>query len=215
MFEILVDHAPALWAGVQRMALMAVLGYASALVVGTIVAAFRISPIPPLRAVAAVYTEVFRNIPLPVLMITLYFVLPDLGIDLTGFWTGWLSLTLYTGAYAAEVIRSGVNTVAPGEAEAARALGLSFTRVLGNIVVPQAVRTVIPPLTSLFIAHTKNTTVAALISAGEVADFVRRVGSATAQYYDTALLAAVVFVVILVPIGALAGRIERKVAIKR
>lgn len=215
MFEILFDHPEVFWASIQRMAAMSVLAFVSALVVGTVVAAFRISPVPPLRVVASVYTEFFRNMPLAVLMIALYFVLPDLGYLVPSFWTAWLALTLYSGAYAAEIVRSGINTVAPGEAEAGRALGLGFTRVLGHIVVPQAVRTVVPPLTSLFIAHTKNTTVAALISSGEVADFVRRVGSSTAQYFDTALLAAVFFVVLLVPIGALAGQLERKVTIKR
>lgn len=215
MLQILVDHWPALLDAVGRMLLMSALAYISALAVGTVMAAFRVSPVPPLRAVAGTYTEAFRNIPLAILMIGLYFVLPDLELSLPSFGTAWLALTLYSGAYAAEIVRSGINTVAPGEAEAGRALGLGFTQVLRHIVVPQSVRTVVPPLTSLLIAHTKNTTVAALISAGEVADFVRRTGSATAQYFDTALLAAVVFVLLLVPVGALAGVLERKVAIKR
>jgi glutamate transport system permease protein len=215
VFEILREYGPMLAEYAVNTVTMSVLAFASAIAVGAVIAGFRLSPVPPLRRLATIYTEAFRNIPLAVLMIVLFFVLPDLDLRLSGYWTGWLALTLYSGAYAAEVIRAGVNTVATGEVEAARAIGLGFTRVLGLIVLPQAVRTVVPPFGSLFIAHTKNTTVAALISAGELADFVRRVGSATANTFDTALVVAVLFVLVLVPVGALFGVLERRVEVKR
>lgn len=215
MLDIVGEYGPRLVVGLLTTARIALLAFALAFLFGLLIAAFRVSPVPPLVRAAGLYVTFFRNIPLAVLMILVFFVLPDLDLGLSGFWSAVLALSLYSGAYLAEIIRSGINTVAAGEVEAARAVGLTFTQVLGLIVLPQALRSVVAPIGSLFIAHTKNTTVAALISAGELGDFTRRAGSASANYFTVALLVAIVFVVILVPTGSLFGVLERRVAIKR
>lgn len=215
MLDIVSEYGPRLVSGLLTTARMALIAFALAFLFGLLIAACRVSPVPPLVRAAGLYVTFFRNIPLAVLMILVFFVLPDLELGLSGFWSAVLALSLYSGAYLAEIIRSGINTVAAGEVEAARAVGLTFTQVLGLIVLPQALRSVVAPIGSLFIAHTKNTTVAALISAGELGDFTRRAGSASANYFTVALLVAIVFVVILVPTGSLFGALERRVAIKR
>jgi len=215
LLDIVGEYGPRLVVGLLTTARIALLAFALAFLFGLLIAAFRVSPVPPLVRAAGLYVTFFRNIPLAVLMILVFFVLPDLDLGLSGFWSAVLALSLYSGAYLAEIIRSGINTVAAGEVEAARAVGLTFTQVLGLIVLPQALRSVVAPIGSLFIAHTKNTTVAALISAGELGDFTRRAGSASANYFTVALLVAIVFVVILVPTGSLFGVLERRVAIKR
>lgn len=215
MRDIIRDYGPGLISALTTTVRMALLAFALAFIVGLVIAAFRVSPVPPLQRTAALYVNFFRNIPLAVLMILVFFVLPDLNLGLSGFGSAVLALTLYSGAYLAEVLRSGINTVAAGEVEAARAVGMTFTQVLSLIVLPQALRSVVGPIGSLFIAHTKNTTVAALIAGGELGDFLRRAGSASAQYRTVALLVAIVFVVILIPTGTLFGFIERKVAIRR
>lgn len=215
MLDIVREYGPLLVTGLLTTARMALIAFALAFLVGLLIAACRVSPVPPLARAATLYVTFFRNIPLAVLMILVFFVLPDLELGLSGFWSAVLALSLYSGAYLAEIIRSGINTVAAGEVEAARAVGLTFTQVLGLIVLPQALRSVVAPIGSLFIAHTKNTTVAALISAGELGDFTRRAGSASANYFTVALLVSIVFVAILVPTGSLFGALERRVAIKR
>ncbi|PZU29699.1 MAG: amino acid ABC transporter permease [Microbacterium sp.] len=133
-----------------------------ALVVGLLIGAMRVSPIPIARTVGAVYVNWIRNTPLTLVMFFFAFCLPILlrqRIDAILLAT--LALGFYTATYVAETIRSGVNTVPVGQAEAARALGLTFGQVMTLVVLPQASRSVIPPMMSVFIALLKNTTVAA------------------------------------------------------
>ena len=145
--------------------LLAISG-AGALVLGTIIAALRISPVAALRGFATVYTEVLRNTPLTLVLFFCASVLPRLEVRLEYTVAAIIGLTLYTSPFVAEAIRSGVNGVAVGQAEAARAIGLRFGQTVGLIVLPQAIRMVIPPLINVLIALTKNTSVAAGFSVG-------------------------------------------------
>ena len=113
------------------------------MVVGTIVVALRVAPSRWLRAIGTVYVETFRNTPLLVVFFVFFFGLPKLGFIYTPFVTTAIVMSLYTGAYLGEAIRSGINSVASGQAEAARAIGLNFIQVLGVIVIPQPLRTVV------------------------------------------------------------------------
>lgn len=133
-----------------------------ALVVGLLIGAMRVSPIPIARTVGAVYVNWIRNTPLTLVMFFFAFCVPILlreRIDPIVLPT--IALGVYTATYVAETLRSGINTVPVGQAEAARALGLTFTQVMTLVVLPQATRSVIPPMMSVFIALLKNTTVAA------------------------------------------------------
>ncbi|HEY1106537.1 amino acid ABC transporter permease [Agromyces endophyticus] len=136
-----------------------------ALVLGTIVGAMRVSPVPVARSVGAIYVNTVRNTPLTLVFFAFAFALPPLlGLRLTGAVSLTLAicaLGIYTATYVAETIRSGVNTVPVGQAEAARAIGLTFGQVMRFVILPQAFRSVIPPMMSVFIALLKNTTVAA------------------------------------------------------
>ncbi|WP_100814352.1 amino acid ABC transporter permease [Microbacterium lacus] len=136
-----------------------------ALVLGIIVGAMRVSPIPIARGVGTLYVNTIRNTPLTLVFFAFVFALPPLlGLRLTSavsLTLGICALGVYTATYVAETIRSGINTVPIGQAEAARALGLTFGQVMSLVVLPQAFRSVIPPMMSVFIALLKNTTVAA------------------------------------------------------
>src|SRR6266567_2140230 len=120
--------------------------FALALVLGTITAAARVSPVPPLRAAGAFYVETLRNTPLTVIFVLFFFGLPKVGIQYSPFVSAIIVLGLYTGTFVGETVRSGINSVAQGQAEAARSLGLTFPQVLGVVVLPQAFRTVVAPL---------------------------------------------------------------------
>ena len=136
-----------------------------ALVLGIMVGAMRVSPIPIARGVGTLYVNTIRNTPLTLVFFAFVFALPPLlGLRLTSsvsLTLGICALGVYTATYVAETIRSGINTVPIGQAEAARALGLTFGQVMSLVVLPQAFRSVIPPMMSVFIALLKNTTVAA------------------------------------------------------
>lgn len=136
-----------------------------ALVLGTVVGAMRVSPIPVARAMGTLYVNTIRNTPLTLVFFAFAFAFPPLvGLRLTesvSLALGVCALGIYTATYVAETIRSGINTVPVGQAEAARAIGLSFGQVMTLVVMPQAFRSVIPPMMNVFIALLKNTTVAA------------------------------------------------------
>ena len=138
--------------------------FALAMVVGTTVAAFRVSPVPPLRAAGALWVQLLRNTPLTVLLLLFVFGLTKVGLQYSFEVSAIIVFGAYTSAFVAETVRSGINSVSRGQAEAARAVGLTFPQVLGIVVLPQAFRTVVAPLGNIFIALTKNTSIAAIIS---------------------------------------------------
>ena len=194
---------------------LTMLSFAAAVVVGTVVAAFRVSPVPPLRWAGATYVELVRNTPLAVQFVIFFFGFTKLGIRYGAFASSVIVLGTYTSAFVAETVRSGINAVASGQAEAARALGLTFPQVLGIVILPQAFRTVVAPLGNLFIALTKNSSVASVISVLEITEVADRLNTATARPIPVFLGAAVAYVILTLPSGWAVGAIERRVAIKR
>ncbi|MBC7517945.1 MAG: amino acid ABC transporter permease [Microbacteriaceae bacterium] len=187
-----------------------------ALPLGVVIAAMRISPIASLRTSAAVYTEVLRNTPLTLVFFFEAFVLPKLGTRLDFEVGAIVALTLYTAPFFAEAIRSGINSVPVGQAEAARSIGLGFTQTVMLVVLPQAIRSVIPPLVNVIIALTKNTSVASgffvftLVSAGQ------RLASANGDQVIAVLVGVAVFyVIITIPLGRFADWFEKRVAVTR
>jgi glutamate transport system permease protein len=132
----------------------------SALILGTLIAAMRISPVASLRAFAAFWVEIARNTPLTLVFIFTAFVLPMLGVRAPYMILAFLALTYYTSPFIAEALRSGINGVPIGQAEAARSIGLGFGQTVSLVVLPQAFRMTVPPLINVFIALTKNTSVA-------------------------------------------------------
>jgi glutamate transport system permease protein len=185
-----------------------------ALVLGTILAGFRVSPVPPLRAVGSAWVTLFRNTPLAVILFAVAFGLPELGVNGSYFLFGVIGLICYTAAFVCEAVRSGINSVSPGQAEAARAVGLTFGQSLSLIVLPQAFRTVIPPLGSVLIAMIKNS---AIVGAFGVGGDLFSVGVqlTSAQGYAAAgVLTGVLlgYLALTLPGGILLGR---KVAVAR
>lgn len=194
-------------------------GGALALVLGIIVGAMRVSPVPIARAVGTVYVNIVRNTPLTLVFFFFVFGYPALGMGkLSPAVLGVLAIGIYTATYVAEVLRAGINTVPVGQAEAARAIGLPFGQVMTLVVLPQAFRSVVPPMMSVFIALLKNTTVAAGFSIAElgalraaVNDSAGRPGSPM----EVLLWVAAVFVVLVLILSFVQNRLEKKWRIVR
>ncbi|WP_329049859.1 amino acid ABC transporter permease [Amycolatopsis sp. NBC_01488] len=145
-----------------------VLSAVGSLIWGTILAMLRVSPVPVFRAVGTAYVTIARNTPLTLVFAFFVFAYPLLDIVKVDYFpAAVIALTVYTSAFICEVVRSGINTVPVGQAEAGRALGLTFGQILGQVVLPQALRSVVPPLISTLIALLKNTTIAAGFSVAE------------------------------------------------
>lgn len=188
---------------------------AGALVLGTALGAMRVSPVPALRGFGATYVNVLRNTPLTLVFAFLVFAAPKLGISLDFVPTACVALIAYTAAFVCEVVRSGVNTVPAGQAEAARALGMTFRQVLGIIVLPQAFRAIVPPLMSVLIALLKNTTIAAgfsVLEAGAIPAYLAERGE---NQFATLIWITIGFLVLILPLVAAQRALERRWAVAR
>ncbi|MGH3435869.1 MAG: amino acid ABC transporter permease [Pseudonocardiaceae bacterium] len=187
------------------------------LLLGTVIATFRVSPLPPLRAAGTAWVTVFRNCPLTIVLFFCAFGLPELGIKGAYFWFGITGLVLYTSAFVCEAVRSGINAVAPGQAEAARAVGLTFTQSLRDVVLPQALRSVVPPLGSVIIAMVKNSAIVGAFGVGgDLFSVQARLTSAQGLSLIPVLLGvALGYLIITIPAGLALGVIERRVAVMR
>jgi glutamate transport system permease protein len=213
----------AFWTTIQ----LTVFAGVGALVLGTVLAAMRLSPVPTLNWVGTAYVNVVRNTPLTLIILFCSFGLAQtLGITLasrqsptfiadSSFRLAVLGLTVYTASFVCETIRSGVNTVPLGQAEAARSLGLSFGQNLRIVLLPQAFRAVVIPLGSVLIALTKNTTIASAIGVAEAALLMKEMIENTAAVLVVGSIFALGFVVLTLPLGLLFGWLGTRLAVAR
>ena len=205
------------WAGFLRSLLICLYAMVGSLLLGTLLAAFRVSPVPTLRWFGTAYVTVVRNTPLTVVLFFFAFGFPVLGFNQSFYFFGVSALVVYTSAFVCEAVRSGVNSVSPGQAEAARSIGLNFTQSLTTIVLPQALRTVVPPLGSVIIAMFKNS---AVVGAFGVGGDLFSVGKTLSSAQGFAALpvyvgSAIGYLIITLSAGAALQVIERRVAIAR
>ncbi|MBD0293006.1 MAG: amino acid ABC transporter permease [Jiangellaceae bacterium] len=214
--DAVIENLPLYLEGFRTTLALALISAAIALALGTLLGAFRVSPVAPLRWFGAIYVETVRNTPLTLVFIFFVFVAPQVGIRLAFFVSAVGALSVYTAAFVCEAVRSGVNSVGVGQAEAARAVGLTFTQTLRAIVLPQALRTVIPPLINIFIALTKNSSVAGGFFVVELFGVGKQLAPANPANVVAVLLGVAFFyLVITIPAGLLAGWVERRVAFAR
>jgi glutamate transport system permease protein len=214
--DAILDNLDAYRQGFVTTLALTVVSTVLALAIGTLLAAMRVSPVPTLRAAGATYVEVVRNTPLTVVFFFAVFVLPQLDIRLPFFQFAVIAVTVYHAAFFCEAVRSGVNSVGVGQAEAARSIGLTFTQSLRLVVLPQAFRTVIPPLINVVIALTKNTSIAAAFGVVELTAVGIRLANANGDAVIAILVGiAVCYLALTLPSGWLAGQVERRVAIVR
>lgn len=217
LLNLLTENIDELGGGLWVTLRLVLASFGIALVVGTLVAALRIAPSAALRRLGGLYVETFRNVPLLVLLTLAYAGLRRAGLPI-GQWTaGIAALGLYTAAYVAEVLRSGVFAVSKGQREAALSLGFSSAQTLRRIVLPQAFRTVIPPLGSITIAMIKNSAIvgASIIALSDLLKTARVVQAQTFKTEESFFWAAVGYL-LLTGAATIAFRVlERRLAIRR
>lgn len=212
------DVLAAVWVTIQ----LSVLGIIGAFILGTIVAILRVSPVAVLRGIGTSYVNTFRNVPLTLLMVFsilgLSFIMQlSMSDDFArnAFWWAVIMLSVYHAAYICEALRSGINTVPVGQAEAARSIGLGFGQSLREVILPQAFRGAIAPLGSVVIALIKNSTVAAVIGVGDSAGLMQIITENEGASLPMFFFFAMVFVVLTLPIGLGTTSLSRKLAVKR
>lgn len=231
---ILVDRFDVFANGFLVTLQICVLSGIGALAVGTVIAVMRISPVLPLRAVGTAYVTVFRNMPLTVVSFFAAFGLPQLGsnadflripvldlvfsrlaIDLPYFRFFVIALSLYTGAFVCEALRAGVNAVSPGQAEAARSLGLTFSQNLRYVILPQAWKYAIVPLGSVIIAMIKNSALGGFFGvSGSLSDAMQVLTSQEGLPVIPVFIGiSIGYLLLTIPLGILLDRIEVRRAV--
>ena len=195
------------------------------LVIGTIIAAMRVSPVPIARGIATTYVTIFRNTPLTlIILFTSFGLYQTLGVSLAedasptfladnNFRLAVLGLSVYTASFVAESLRSGINTVPVGQAEAGRSLGMTFTQNISIVVLPQAFRAVVGPLGSVVIALTKNTTIASVIGVAEASFLMEEMIENEAAIFVVGGIFALGFMCLTLPTGLLFGYISKRLAV--
>ncbi|MFI7600628.1 amino acid ABC transporter permease [Actinoplanes sp. NPDC049681] len=232
----IADHLDVFASGFWLTLQLCLLSAVGALIIGTLMAVMRISPVPPLRAVGTAYVTVFRNIPLTIVFFFSAFGLPALGsnadflripgltslfdrlgIDLPYFRFAIIALSLYTGAFICEALRAGINAVPTGQAEAARAIGLTFGQNLRFVVLPQAWKAAVVPLGSVIIAMIKNSALAGFF--GVVGDLSNSGYSLITVQGEPAIPVmigiSIFYLILTVPLGVLLDQIEKRRAVAR
>ncbi|ORV84255.1 amino acid ABC transporter permease [Mycolicibacterium iranicum] len=225
--EVFTEYRAEIFAAFWTTIQLTVLSAVGALVLGTVLAAMRLAPVPVLNWLGAAYVNIVRNTPLTLIILFCSFGLAQtLGLTLanrqsptfiadSGFRLAVLGLTVYTASFVCETVRSGVNTIPLGQAEAARSLGLTFGQNLRIVLLPQAFRAVIIPLGSVLIALTKNTTIASAIGVAEAALLMKEMIENTAAVLVVGGIFALGFVVLTLPLGLLFGWLGKRMAVAR
>lgn len=208
-WEVLRASLPMLLRGIGNTVLLGASTIVLGTLLGTAVCLVRLHAWAPLRLLAVLYVDVVRALPALVLLILVYFALPFAGLVLDPFPAALLALTLAMGAYTAEVVRAGIEAVPRGQSEAASALGLGFWTTMGRVVLPQALRVVIPPHVSNCVSVVKDTALATVVTMPEL---MRQAQDAQALFANPTPLigAAALYVAMLWPLVRLTAWLERR-----
>lgn len=197
---------PGLWTSIRLVAALVAIGAP----LGLLLALALRSTVKPVKVLAVVIVEIGRGIPALVLLYLIYFGLPQSGIELTAFVSAALALGLNFAAYTSEVFRSGIDAVPVGQIEAAQALGLSRSVQLRKVVLPQAIRIIIPPLLGWLIIYFQATSLAFTVAVPELMSGAYTIATTTFQYLGVFVLAALLYAVICIPGSQLAAALERR-----
>jgi polar amino acid transport system permease protein len=212
MFEVpWSDYTPALWKGLQLTLLYTVIGFAGAAVLGLLLALLRLSKSRILRVPAALYTEIFKNIPLLAIIFIIYFGLASIGIKLGAIAAGSLSLILFYAAYLSETFRAAIAGVHAGQQEAAEALGLGRISTFQLVIFPQALRLALPGTNTFLVDLLKSTSLLVTISAAELMSVGRLITSATFRALEVYLVIAAIYFCLCYPLSQGLLWLERKV----
>lgn len=200
---------PLLLAGLWVTLKLGAVSIVAGLVLGLALALVRLYAPAGFRFIAKVYIDIFRSIPLLVLLIVVYYALPFVGIRFTSFVSAVVALTLVSGAYTAEIFRAGIEAIPRGQFEASQALGLSYPTMMIDVILPQAIRIVIPPLTNNCINVMKDTALASVVA---MPDLLKQATQAQALAANPSPLigAALIYVAFLWPLVVIVGRLERR-----
>lgn len=214
MSDLIQTYGPAFLDGFKVTILSSVLALLFSLIIGTLMAIFQLSHNKWIRGLAKAYVEFFRNIPLLIIVMFFYVVLPLYWISFDGFQAGTIGLTIYTSAFIAETVRSGIQTVPKGQMEAGLSSGFTYSETMRYIVLPQAFKIVIPPLGNQFINLVKNSSILAIVAGLDIMYQGDLIASETFNTFDTYIIVGLFYLIITLPLSYLMVYLEKKWAVR-
>lgn len=212
--EVMAQYAPKIIEGMGITVVLAAVVVVSGLALGFVLAVLRALRFKILNALIVLFADVFRAVPPLVILIVIYFALPTVGIKFSGFVSAWIGLSLVLAAFAEEVVWAGILSVPRGQWEAARATGLSFSQAMRWVILPQALRLTVAPLTSRAIVITKNTALASVVAVGEIL-YQAQAGYSFSYNPSPLTLGAIAYLILFIPLVWFGRWVETRFAWKR
>ncbi|AWM74932.1 Amino acid ABC transporter membrane protein 1, PAAT family [Lactobacillus kimbladii] len=210
MINIFSKFSSQLFVGLGWTILSSVIALFFSLIIGTIFAIMEVVPSKVMRVIGHAYVEIMRNIPLLVITMFFYLVIPMYVVKINGFTAGTIGLTLYTSAFIAETIRSGIQSVSGGQMEGARSTGMTYWQAMRYIILPQAFKIVIPPLGNQFVNLVKNSSVLAFVAGFDLMYQANSIASATFDTINSYLVVGVLYLIVTLPISYYMRHLEKK-----
>ncbi len=212
MWQILTNNWGTFLTGFWNTILCSIIALFFSLILGVFFALLEVAPPKFGRVVAKIYVAIFRNIPLLVIVMIFYLIIPRSGLKLSGFQAGTVGLALYTSAFIAETVRSGINSVGDGQMEGARSNGMTYVQAMHYVILPQALKIVIPPLGNQFINLIKNSSVLAFVAGFDLMYQAQLVAFATFQTISTYVIVGIFYLILTLPLSYYMRHLEKKLA---
>ena len=212
MWQIITDNWSSFLTGFWNTILCSIIALIFSLILGVVFALLEVAPPKFGKVVARIYIAVFRNIPLLVIVMIFYLIVPRFFIKLSGFAAGTIGLTLYTSAFIAVTVRSGINSVGDGQMEGARSNGMTYTQAMRYVILPQAMKIVIPPLGNQFINLVKNSSVLAFVAGFDLMYQAQLIAFATFRTIDTYVIVGIFYLILTLPLSYYMRHLEKKLA---
>ncbi|MEA1007016.1 amino acid ABC transporter permease [Bacillus velezensis] len=209
-FSILTENFDMYMGGFLHTLLASFIALAGSFALGVLIAVMRITAFKPLQWIGTAYVEFIRNIPLLLITFVFYFGLPNAGLRLDGFQAGTIALTIYTSAFIAEAIRAGIQTVSKGQMEAARSSGFTYSQAMRYVILPQAVKIVIPPLGNQFLNLVKNSSILGVVAGLDLMYQADLVSSSTLVVFDVYIFVALFYLIVTIPLSIGVHYLERR-----
>lgn len=211
-FSILTDYLDLYMQGFVNTIKISIIGLIASFILGNIIAVFRLAPVKLLNFIGAFYVEVVRNIPLILIGFFFYNGLSYFHINLSRFIAGTIALSIYTAAFIAEAVRAGIQSVDRGQLEAARSTGLTYIQAMRYIILPQAIKIVIPPIGNQFLNLVKNSSILGVFAGLDLMYYADIIHEKTWITFDTYIFVGMFYLVLTIPLSLLVNYLERRLA---
>lgn len=210
MWQIITNNWGSFLTGFWNTILSSIIALVFSLILGVIFALLEVAPSKFGQVIAKIYIAIFRNIPLLVIVMIFYLIVPRYIVKLSGFQAGTIGLTLYTSAFIAETVRAGINSIGTGQMEGARSNGMTYVQAMRYVILPQAMKIVIPPLGNQFVNLVKNSSVLAFVAGFDLMYQAQLIAFSTFQTIDTYIIVGLFYLILTFPLSYYMRHLEKK-----